>query len=485
MNWQQSIRSASAAALIGLATHFAAGYALGWPFLTDMLAEWIMARTPSHWAVPLMDAMGEWAKPFAATGGLAMLGFFLWVPQLLPFAGLRLAAALCLSGLPWYFGYTHFGGMLAFWVPALAFLYWPGSSWPRSVAKPVAVKASSRREALTGIVMASGTVAVAVEALLRNRALAARATSPVPLFPMRIPPGYEPWGDGLVRKPITPLKEFYVMSKNTVDPAPSPQDWRLRIQRDGVTLREFSYAELLSMKREERYVSLRCVSNSLKSNLMGTGYWSGIRLDQLVRRSEIPTNTVEMAVIGLDGHGDSFRLDYAFSGEPLFALGMNGDTLTRNHGFPIRMLSPRYYGFKSIKWIDRIDFVSQPYFGTWPQMGYTKEPVIHPGAYVDRVRQEKDRLLAGGIAYSGHGQVAEVRLRLLDAAKKPLGDWTTAELETPLSPQTFTRWKHGLAASPQAAFLEARIRDASGRWQAEQEKPLFPDGVAGPTIKTL
>jgi hypothetical protein len=192
-----------------------------------------------------------------------------------------------------------------------------------------------------------------------------------------------------------------------------------------------------------------------------------------------------MAVIGLDGHGDSFRLDYAFSGEPLFALGMNGDTLTRNHGFPIRMLSPRYYGFKSIKWIDRIDFVSQPYFGTWPQMGYTKEPVIHPGAYVDRVRQEKDRLLAGGIAYSGHGQVAEVRLRLLDAAKKPLGDWTTAELETPLSPQTFTRWKHGLAASPQAAFLEARIRDASGRWQAEQEKPLFPDGVAGPTIKTL
>jgi DMSO/TMAO reductase YedYZ molybdopterin-dependent catalytic subunit len=483
MKIQELIRQASLAALTGLLIHFAFGYALGFPFLTDVLAEWIMARTPSAWAVPLMAALGEWAKPFAATGGLAMLGFSLFLPLLLRRPLAQAPALVLTAGVITLFGYDDWRGLATFYLPAAAIFWWPQD---RS-ARPAATSGGlmRRRELWTSIAMSSGSAAVAIEAYARNRALAARASSPTPLYALRLPEPYAQWGDGLVRKAITPIREFYVMSKNTVDPAPDPRTWRLKIQIDGKTLREYTYAQLLSFTREERYVSLRCVSNSLKSNLMGTGYWSGLRLEQFVRRAELPAQTLEMAVIGLDGHGDSFRLDYAFSGEPLFALGMNGESLTRNHGFPIRMLSPRYYGFKSIKWMDRIDFVSQPYFGTWPKMGYTKEPLIHPGAFVDRVRRSSGNLEAGGIAYSGHGTVAEVLLRLLDASKRPLGDWTPAELEAPLSQQTFTRWRQKLSAPAGAQFLEARVRDRSGRWQATEEKALFPDGVAGPTIKTL
>ncbi len=465
------IQNASLAALLGIVLHFAAGYALGYPLLTDVLAEWIMARTPSHWALPLMDVMGDWAKPFAATGGLAILGAGLFLAHSIG----RYAPLLALPIAAYALGYTNIAGLATFFTPAILYLARPES--PKQV--------TGRRQLITSLAMTTGTAAVALEAYLREQTLAARATPARPLFPMQIPDSHQRWGNGLVRKPVTPIREFYVMSKNTVDPAPDPAQYRLRIQIDNRTIREFSYAQLLNLPRQERYVSLRCVSNSLKSNLMGTGYWTGLTLDQLVRRQEVPASIVEMAVVGLDGHGDSYQLDYAFSGEPLFALGLNGDTLTRNHGFPIRLLSPKYYGFKSIKWIDKIHFVSTPYIGTWPLLGYTKEPVIHPGAYIDKIRANSTSIESGGIAYSGHGEVTQVQTRLLDTNKQPVTEWQPATLETPLSPQTFTRWIQTTPANNAAKHLEARIQDSTGQWQSPQEKPLFPDGVSGPTIKAI
>jgi DMSO/TMAO reductase YedYZ molybdopterin-dependent catalytic subunit len=338
---------------------------------------------------------------------------------------------------------------------------------------------AGRREVLASLLMPAGTMAVAGEAFLRNRQLAQRAVTPRPLYSFSIPGERLTWGQGLVRKPLTPLREFYVMSKNTVDPAPDPTQWRLRVMLDERLLRQFTYAELLSLPRTERFVSLRCVSNTLKSDLMGTASWSGILLEQLVRRTEIPGKVVEMAVVGLDGHGDSFRLDYAFSGEPLLALGMNGETLNRLHGFPVRLLTPRYYGFKSIKWLDEIRFTTEPYVGTWPKLGYTKEPLIHTGTFIDRMVAEVGRIRAGGIAYSGAGAIEQVEVRL-DG-----GEWKRAQLEPRLSPYTFTRWTVEVPAMPGGKWLEARALDATGQWQSAVEKPLFPDGVSGPTRKRL
>lgn len=111
-------------------------------------------------------------------------------------------------------------------------------------------------------------------------------------------------------------------------------------------------------------------------------------------------------------------------------------------------------------------------------MGYTKEPVVHTGTYIDRIRREGDRLRVGGVAYAGIRGVRRVEVRA-DA-----GPWVEAQLETPMARYTWTRWKAELDA-PRAEFVQARAQDGEGRWQAEQEKPLFPDGVAGPTIKRV
>lgn len=436
---RRTLRRSSLAALAFCALNYLFFLVLGAPLATDRIAEWIMARTPNDQAVFLLTRLGEWAKPLAATGGLAAIGAAAW---------LVLFASELLGGR-------------ARRAPAPA---------------PAAASGPTRRDVFTPLLMAGGTALVAGESFARNRAYAARAVEPQTLYSFQPPP--DTFGEGLVRPFLTPIEAFYCMSKNTVDPVIDPRQWKLEITLDGRPLRSLTYGELFSMPRLQRVTTMRCVSNTLKSNLMGTAEWSGLSLRQLIDPSRIPSSVVEIAFLGTDGHDDSLDPRYALSDDLLLALGMNGMTLDRTHGFPVRIVAPKYYGFKSVKWLREIRLVTRPYFGTWPKMGYTKEPVVHTGCFIDRVRRENGTLRLGGVAYAGIRGVRRVEVRA-DG-----GPWVEAQLETPMARYTWTRWKAALDA-PRAEFVQARAQDGEGRWQAEQEKPLFPDGVAGPTIKRV
>ena len=462
----------SIATLAGLAVHYAGAYLFGLPFWTDTIAEWIMARTPSRWAVPLLEIFGPWAKPFAVTGGLATLGFAVLLVAMLGRRWMWPGAVVASLALSTIFGYWSLAGQMLFWVPAITALL----VLPRRGAPAPAAAGLSRREAFA---MVGGTAAVAVESYLRNRSLARRAVKPTALAPL--PPNLNrgSFGDGLVRKRITPVSEFYGMSKNAVDPVIDPATWRLKITRDGTPVREFTYAELLSLPRIARFVTLRCISNTLKSDLMGTAHWSGIYLNQLLDQRQLPAGIVEMAVIGIDGHGDSFSLEYAFSNDTIFALGMNGETLNRTHGFPIRILTPRYYGLKNVKWISELAFVSKPYTGTWPKLGYTKEPVIHTASHIDRVERTQGRIRCGGASFAGSRGIRAVQIRA------DHGPWVDATLEPALSEYALTRWVAELQVVASAGVIEARAQDGLGAWQSDVETPLFPNGVDGPTIRSI
>jgi DMSO/TMAO reductase YedYZ molybdopterin-dependent catalytic subunit len=483
MTWRP-VGESSAAALGGLAAHYALFYVAGAPLWTEAIAEWIMARTPNAAAVWLLGALGAWAKPLAVTGGLAALGFTLLLARL---AAARLrqpaaagaAALAALAALALLGGFPLSAGWLSFSLPAAALLAWlaGGAGKPRPAA-PAARRqflAAASRLAVPAVL---GAAAVAVESFLRDRALAARAVSPTDLYPFLYPRERESFAPGLVRAAVTSVDEFYGMSKNAVDPAVDPASWRLRITAGGRLLAVYSYQQLLSLPRVERYVTLRCVSNTLRSNLQGTAEWSGIFLRQLIDPSRLPAGVVEVAFVGVDGHDDSLPAGYAFSSDVLLALGMNGKTLNRVHGFPIRLLCPCYYGFKSVKWISEIRLTATPYTGLWPRMGYTKEPLIHTVTYIDRIQRAGDGLRLGGIAYAGDRGIRRVVLRADGGA------WVDAVVEEPLSPYTWNRWKAELPAAG-ARVVEARALDGSGRWQAERETPLFPNGVAGPTIRKL
>jgi DMSO/TMAO reductase YedYZ molybdopterin-dependent catalytic subunit len=278
---------------------------------------------------------------------------------------------------------------------------------------------------------------------------------------------------------VTPVTQFYGMSKNTVDPVIDVRTWQLTISMDGRPVRRFSYSDLLAMRnRELRFVTLRCISNTLKSDLMGTAEWAGIHLSQLIDPKSIPGEMIEAAFIGVEGHDDSMSIDYAFSPETLLAFGMNGKTLSRTHGFPVRLLAPRYYGCRNVKWIGEIRFVSTPYYGTWQRLGYTRDPAIHTASHIDRMKRVDGRLRFGGVSFAGSRGIRAVRVR----ANR--GAWVEAHLENPLSSYTWTRW---IAELPAAAgdTLEANAQDGEGAWQELAAAGPFPTGPMGPTIVTV
>lgn len=474
----RTVRISSAAALAGLLPQYLAFYAAGTPLYTDQIAEWIMARMPSRCAVAILHQLGAWAKPWACTGGLAALGLVLFLarlagvfspPKWRPLAVIATGSLLAIV-VAWNCGYSSFLGSAVFWTPALAMT----AFWPFERRLPVRAVDRGRRNALGGV-MSAGVVAVAAESFLRNESLARRAKQPVELFPFQPLLDRRSFGAGLVRKEITPVQEFYGMSKDTVDPVIDIQTWRLSISVEGRPIRRYTYAELLALPRQLRYVTLRCISNTLKSDLMGTAEWAGISLSQLIDRRMLPAEIIEAAVTGIEGHDDSLKVDYAFGPETLLALGMNGKTLSRTHGFPLRLLAPRYYGCRNVKWISGINFVGKPYYGTWQRLGYTDEPVIHIASHIDHMRRDGKYIEFGGVSFAGSRGIRAVRVR----ADKGL--WQPAQLEPALSPYTWTRWTARLVAGP-GALLEANAQDNAGRWQALKEGNPFPNGLAGPTI---
>jgi DMSO/TMAO reductase YedYZ molybdopterin-dependent catalytic subunit len=362
------------------------------------------------------------------------------------------------------FEYHSLLGNLSFWIPALCLLI---------VGKPRAAGDYSYGRRV--FLMAGGVAAVAGESFLRERSLAKSAALPVDLFPFQPPIDRADFAPALVRKALTPVPEFYGMSKDAVDPLVDTQTWRLLLTLDGKALRQFSYGELLTLPKEIRYETLRCISNTLKSDLMGTAIWAGVHLGQLIDRESLPRNVIEAAFIGVEGHDDSLRLDYAFGQEALLAIGMNGKTLSRTHGFPIRLLAPNYYGCRNVKWIREIRFVTQPYYGTWQRLGYTKEPVVHICSHIDHMRRHGPFVEFGGVSFAGSRGIKAVRVR---ADNRP---WEAARLEPAISPYTWTRWNAQLPAA-EGSVLEANAQDATGVWQELIEGNSFPSGKTGPTI---
>jgi DMSO/TMAO reductase YedYZ molybdopterin-dependent catalytic subunit len=507
---QLTIRRASLASLIGLVPHYICHYRFSAGLWTDYLAEWIMARTPSSWAVPLLDTMGEWAKPFAMTGALASLGFGVWVAAFVGFWAskssflryrtipLLLTATLiplafkALYAVPdnlsWNLSEFSF-----WWAAAVAFLF-PAFLNLQNTKATATVLPERRQflakatEAAIPVVMSSGIAFVAVESFYRNRLFAAKATQPTKLYDFASPiDNFGPTelvDKNLFRPLVTPVdgevgRRFYYMSKNAVDPTPDPKDWRLQIKLNGRLVRDFSFQELLSLPRREQFTTLRCVSNSLTTNLMGNAHWSGVHLSQLVDARIVSPTVKEAAVIGLDGHSDSFAWRYLFQPEVMLAVGMNGKTLNRDHGFPVRLISPRYYGFKHIKWISEINFVDQPYFGYWPTVhNFTKEPAVHTFSMIDRViaNSSREQLVVGGFSFAGDRGIQKVQIR------SDQNDWMDVVLEKPLSPFTWVRWYQNLPFA-EKAVIEARAMDGRGQWQATQPTSLMPNGMAGPTRK--
>lgn len=278
--------------------------------------------------------------------------------------------------------------------------------------------------------------------------------------------------DGLAPE-VTPISRFYLLSKNDVDPAVAPQDWLLRV--DGAVDRPFtlSYEELLALPRANQYVTLRCVSNPPNGPLMSNAYWTGVPLAALLRRAGADPTAAAIAMTAPDDYAEVAPLAAALADSALLAYGMNGETLPRAHGGPVRLILPGYFGFKNVKWVERITITRTLPSGYWSARGWTAS-LVHGIARIDVATPTAAGLLAAGFAFTGALGVSAVQLQA-DG-----GPWQHAALNIPaLSPYTWVQWRLVLRLPPGPHTLTARVIDAAGRAQEPATTSVYPNGATG------
>lgn len=282
---------------------------------------------------------------------------------------------------------------------------------------------------------------------------------------------------------VTPVERFYVISKNDVDPRIMPEEWSLRIGGAVHSSLTLTYDELLALPRLDQYVTLRCVSNTVDGHFMSTAYWSGVSLESLLRRAGIAHGAVAVQLHAPDAYAEVIPLEAALAPDALLAYAMNGQTLARRHGGPVRALLPGLYGFKNVKWVERVTVLPEVAKGFWEASGWTAASV-HSVARIDVWRRRSASasatpsagvpIVAAGVAFAGARGVAAVQVRVDGGA------WRETTVHAPaLSPLTWVQWRVELTLTPGKHTLTARLIDGDGQPQDATTAAIYPDGARG------
>ena len=169
---------------------------------------------------------------------------------------------------------------------------------------------------------------------------------------------------------LLPLGGWRIYTITGVMPDLDAARWRLRV--DGLVRRpvELSLADLHALPRAEQVSTFHCVTGWTVRDV----HWAGVRFrDLLAQVQPLPSAHAIRFVSAERPYEDSLTLAQALAPDTMLALGMQGRPLTRAHGAPARVVIPRMYGYKGVKWLQRIELVAAPDGGYWESLGYDRD----------------------------------------------------------------------------------------------------------------
>jgi DMSO/TMAO reductase YedYZ molybdopterin-dependent catalytic subunit len=320
-----------------------------------------------------------------------------------------------------------------------------------------------------------------------------------------------------LRYDVTPTGLHYLLVHFDI-PDVDASAWRLRL--DGLVDRplELSLDDLRARPRQTLPVTLECAGNGralleprpLSSpwlyEAIGTAEWTGTSLGPLLDEAGVSERAVELLFSGADrGYQGGEENDYQRSltipearrPEVILAYEMNGAPLQPQHGYPVRLLVPGWYGMTSVKWLSRIEAIDRPFDGYQQTHTYRyKTDADDPGEPVSRMRVRalmtppglpdfftRQRLMQAGPAtlrgraWSGRAPVARVEVAVDD-------EWRDATLAASMGDWAWRGWSCGWAATPGAHRLACRATDADGETQP-LEMPWNYQGMGNNGVQTV
>jgi len=278
---------------------------------------------------------------------------------------------------------------------------------------------------------------------------------------------------------LTPVGNFYVVSKNFSDPAVSTQGWSLQVQGLVDTPLRLSYQELRQLPAQTQYVTLECVSNNVGGPQISTGQFTGVMLRDVLDKAGIRAAAAAVLFRARDGYEESIPLSLLTAGpEVMVAYDLDGAPLPQAHGFPARILIPGHYGMKGPKWLDSIEAVPGVVNGYWENQGWNRDAVVKTMSRIDAPADGailRAPVAVVGVAFAGSRGIGRVEVSA-DGGRS----WVDAQLKPPLSALTWTLWSYTWSAATEGQYtLQVRATDLAGQVQTAESRPSYPDGASG------
>ena len=305
-----------------------------------------------------------------------------------------------------------------------------------------------------------------------------------------------------LRWPITPLGLHYLLIHYDI-PAVDASAWRLEIGGCVERPLTLSLDELRERERVAMPVTMECAGNGRArmdprpvsqpwlGEAIGTARWTGTALAPLLREAGPTGDAVDVVFTGLDrgveggvpqAYERSLTIDEALGSDALLAWGIDDDVpLPPQHGFPLRLVVPGWYGMTNVKWLHRITVVDRPFEGYQQARGYRlRTSEDDPGTPVTRMLPRalmqppgvpdfmtRRRFVSAGPcrldgrAWSGYGQITRVEVST-DGGRS----WADAELGDAPGPHAWRAWAHAWdAQAPGEHELLCRATDEAGNVQ--------------------
>lgn len=284
---------------------------------------------------------------------------------------------------------------------------------------------------------------------------------------------------GVIPDPVTPVGQFYVISKNFVDPSVDADGWKLELTGLVDTRGALSYQDLLALPQHQQMTTLTCISNPIGGDLISNAEWTGVRLSDLLLEAGLHPGAVELALYAHDGYTESLPLSKALEPMTLLVHTMNGEPLTARHGKPARLIVPGKYGIKNVKWLRRIEIVAGDFRGFWQQRGWTDDATIQTMSRIDVPRSRQIVGLGpvdiGGIAFAGDRGVSRV-----EWSSDGGSTWRDVDNLESIAPLSWAIWRSTWNPTERGTHrLVVRATDGRGDTQTERQQPPIPNGATG------
>lgn len=493
---RDSASGALAAALALGVSELIAGLVTSAPSLVESLGNWVIDHVPpqlKEWAISLFGTNDKLVLLISITAVTIVVGavvgwfarkhFWVAVVVFVSFAVVAALSALADPQVSAFAAAIPAGVAALVGLATLRMLLQIGQPAPQGDSDP------SRRTFLLGAGAVLGVAALAGtfgRALIENakRAVAGRDEVVLPSAAESLPPvppaaNFEV--DGL-ESILVSNDDFYRIDTALSIPRIDLQEWTMSVTGMVDQPYTIDFADILDMRMVERDVTLSCVSNQVGGGLVGNARWLGVPLTEILDRAGVQSGAEQIVARSVDDFTVGFPVEAAYDGrEALLAVGMNGEPLPFEHGFPARLVVAGLYGYVSAtKWLSEIELTTWDGFDAyWIPRGWAKEAPIKTQSRIDTPAHNSEipvgQHVVAGVAWAPTRGISKVEVQLGEGA-----GWVEAELSEPLSENAWVQWKVDWEpAETGRQVLRCRATDGDGYTQTEEMVPPAPDGATG------